>query len=162
MAMFYKPPRAIEMPEPGGPPLAEYGPPAPVRDPQPWIEQVVPPEKEKTPPPPPPPEVVIQPVEVPPVIIPPPPDITPPTIVPPEVEEVAPEVLPDRPTAESAGGVKGPSKPPPTLLVLGPGSVIGTFMVYVGRRLVLTMAASARDEAVKMLVGALNKRMARQ
>ncbi len=100
--------------------------------------------------------MVIQPIELPPVILPPPPDITPPTIVPIEVEDPIPEPKPDPTT-----GAPPVVQPPASILVIGPGSVIGTFMVYVGTRLVLTMAAAARDEAIKMLVGALNKRVAR-
>ncbi len=147
------------------PPAADIGPPAPVIDPDPWIDIVIPPEEVKEDPPEETPDVVIEPVEVPPVVIPPPPDMTPPTIVPPEVEDPAPVPVPNPPSPEDPGGGSSPPKPPPTVIVLGPGSVIGTFMVYVGSKLVLSMAASAGTqggkELTKMLVGALNKRMRR-
>ncbi len=147
------------------PPAVEFGPPPPVVDPAPWIGAILPPSEDKEDSPVVPPEVVIQPVEILPIIMPPPPDLTPPSIVPPEAEDSMPPMEPDAPTPESGGGGVAESKPPPTVIVLGPGSVIGTFMVYVGAKLVLSMAASAGTqggkELTRMLVGALNKRMRR-
>ncbi len=163
MAMFYKPPGVKEpasdwmglgvLPVEPPPPVIE-----PV-DPGPWIEATLPPEDEKRPPPQAPPEVVIEPVVIPPVIVPPPPDMTPPTIVPPEYEEVIPEPLPVPPR-----GVRPVVRPPAALPVVGLRS-IGTFMVYRGTKLILSMAASETgqqliEDATAMLVGAVMKQLA--
>ncbi len=167
MAMFYKPPPGTPG---GGPPeftTKDAGlpvdPPPPEMgsvDPAPWIEAVIPPEAQRRPPVSAPPVVVIEPVEIPPIILPPPPDIMPVTIVPWEYEDSIPEPLPVVPT-----GAHPPVRPPPTLVVAGAVGALGTFMVYVGRRLVLTMAASLGTSLGKsagaMLVGAINKQLFR-
>ncbi len=127
-------------------------------DPRPGIEAVIPPEGETRPPPQVPPLVVIEPVEKPPRILPGPPDITPPTIVPPVYEEPAPDPFP-------VDGAMPPTYPPPSIITVSGGTGFGTFMVYVGRKLVLTMAASLGTSLGKsagaMLVGAVNKQLFR-
>ncbi len=168
MAMWH-PPRGVITPGPREIPPAESGGGVPVDpppeyippiDPFPWMEAPMPREEEKTPPPPPPPVVVIEPVEKPPIILPPPPDMTPPTLVPPVYEEPWPEPMPMPPE-----GVIPTVRPPPTLVIAAAAGAIGTFMVYVGRKLVLTMAASLGTSLGKaagtMLVGAVNKQLFR-
>ena len=129
-------------------------------DPAPWIDPVVPPEDQKRPPNPMPPVVIIEPVEKPPLVLPPPPDLTPPSIVPPEFEDSIPEPLPMPPT-----GNLPPVRPPPTVVALSSAEAVGTFMVYVGKKLVLTMAAalgtSLGKQAGAMLVGAVQKQLFR-
>lgn len=161
MAMFYKPPAPREVNPRGVPPLVELAPPPPVQDPGPWIEVVLPPEEDKGDRPYVPPEVVIKPVEVPPVIMPPPPDMTPPTIVPWEVELVAPPSQPAPPTEEDPGGSMGPVRAPPTLMTVAAGEGRGTFMVYLGKRLLLSMATTAGSRIAGMLIGPLGKMVAR-
>ncbi len=161
--MFYKPPpvgRPIPVnPEEGlpvNPPPNEV----PPVNPLPWIIRALPPEEETRVPPPMPPVVVIEPVEKPPVIVPAPPDLTPGTIVPWVYEDPIPEALPMPPV-----GHKPPVRPPPTIVVSAAVVGLGTFMVYVGRKLVLTMAASLGTSLGKsagaMLVGAVNKQLFR-
>ncbi len=129
-------------------------------DPAPWIDVVLPPEEEKRPPEEEPEIIVVQPVVLPPKILPAPPDLTPPTIIPPVYVIPMPEPLPLPP-----GGVQPPVQPPPTLIVAGVITGLGTFMVYVGRKLVLTMAASLGTSLGKsagaMLVGAVSKQLFR-
>ena len=155
---FWTPQPKPAPPAPYYPPEKEYAP--PVTDPSPWINPVIPPEDEKRPPPASPPDVVIQPIEVPPVILPPPPDMTPPTIVPPEVETPIPVVLPD----PDVGSII-PPRPPPTIVSVGALAPVGTFMVFVGKRLVLSMAAAIGQQfgasVGAMLIGPLGKMMAR-
>ncbi len=132
---------------------------APV-DTGPWLEAPLPPEDQKRPGPPVPPVVVIEPVEKPPVILPPIPDMTPDTIVPPVYEDPIPVALPLPPV-----GKMPPTRPPPTIVMAAGAGGLGTFMVYVGRRLVLTMAAALGTQLGKnagaMLVGAVNKQLFR-
>lgn len=161
MAMYYRPPARV-VDDRGitwKPPAADVGPPAPIMDPGPWIEVVIPPEEERRPPPPMPPEVVMAPVEIPPWIAPPPPDMTPITLVPPEYEEPIPDSLPATPM-----GSAPPMRAPASLVVAGLRA-IGTFMVYRGSKLVLSMAASESgqqliEDATAMLVGAVMKQLA--
>ncbi len=162
---MFHPPRGIPTPGPQVLPERELPvrpPPVevPVVDPQPWIDVVLPPDDEKRPPPAAPPVVVIQPVEVPPTIMPPLPDMTPPTIVPPEFETPIPDPLPLPPM-----GIIPTVRPPPSLVIASAVGGLGTFMVYVGRKLVLTMAASLGTSLGKsagaMLVGAVNKQLFR-
>ncbi len=165
MAMYYKPPGIPyedRNPETRDRGLPVDPPPdniAPV-DPEPWIDTVIPPEDEKRPPPQAPPLVVIEPVEVPPVIMPSPPDMTPVSIVPWEYEDPIPEPLPLPPI-----GRKPVVQPPASIVVVAAAGGVGTFMVYVGRKLVLTMAASLGTSLGKsagaMLVGALQKQLFR-
>ncbi len=173
MAMFYKPPPGTPgggppegmRPVVEGPPLVEMGPPPPVIDPEPWIEVVLPPEEEKIPPIGTPPEPVLVVIDKPPVILPPPPDITPESIVPIEVEQDFPTPLPEAPTPEKPGGHILPAVPPPSIIPLAGLAPVGTFMVYLGRRLLLTMAASVGSQLGShfgaMLVGPLGKTMSR-
>ncbi len=162
MAMFYKPPAVEVNPPVRGDGLPVSPPPneVPPVNPQPWIEAPLPPESEKRPPPAMPPVVVIEPVEKPPVILPPLPDMTPPSIVPWVYEDPIPDALPMPPV-----GHKPPVRPPPTIVVSAAVVGLGTFMVYVGRKLVLTMAASLGTSLGKsagtMLVGAVNKQLFR-
>lgn len=166
MAMFYKPPPGQTQPVAVrpiiGPGLPFDPPPAEIMpiDPEPWIEAVIPPEEEKRPPPQTPPIVVIEPVEKPPPILPPPPDISPPTIVPPEFEDPIPDPFPEPPA-----GIKPVVQPPASIMVIAGLEGVGTFMVYVGNRLVLTMAAalgtSLGKAAGAMLVGAVQKQLFR-
>lgn len=160
MAMFYKQPPVLYDS------IQDSLPFMPVPDsvepvfPEPWIDTVIPPEEEKRPPPSMPPVVVIRPVMLPPFIVPPPPDIMPYTIVPPEYEEPRPPTAPMPPM-----GSLPPNRPPPSIVVSGAAVRIGTFMVYRGRKLVLSMAASDLGQEVigqgaAMLVGAVMKRLA--
>ncbi len=160
MVFPWMPPAPIRKPPevglPFDPPPAEI---LPV-DPEPWVELPIPPDEEKRPPPPLPPVVVIEPVEKPPVILPPPPDITPPTIVPPQFEDPIPEPYPVPPV-----GIQPPTRPPPTIVIAGAVAGVGTFMVYLGKRLLLSMAASTGSQlgahAGAMLIGPLGKTMSR-
>lgn len=152
-----------------GPPSAVVGPGLPVSppppevepvDPDPWIGITLPPVEEVMPPPPPPETVVITPIVIPPTIVPPPPDMTPPTIVPPEYEDPIPDPMPTPPE-----GTVPVVQPPPTIVSVGALKAIGTFMVYRGTKLVLSMAASEEgqmliENASAMLVGAVMKRLA--
>ncbi len=155
-------PRGIIKPSPVERELPVSPPPndVPPVNPLPWIEAPLPPESEKRPPAPAPPVVVLEPVEKPPVIMPPLPDMMPPTIVPWVYEDPIPEPLPMPPM-----GQLPPVRPPPTLVVAPIVAGLGTFMVYVGRKLVLTMAASLGTSLGKsagaMLVGAINKQLFR-
>lgn len=137
----------------------------PVTDPLPWIEHVMPPEEQKRPPVEDKPDPVMVITEKPPVIMPPPPDITPISIVPWEIEDPIPEPLPEPPTEESRGGAQPPTRPPPTIIAVGAIAPVGTFMVYLGKRLLLSMAASTGSQLGAhfgaMLVGPLGKTMAR-
>lgn len=141
-----------------GPPINPPPPDVQPVDPGPWIEPSLPPEEEKRPPPEPPDVVVILPVIMPPVIVPPVPDMTPPTIVPPEYEDPRPEPLP-------VDGILPTVQPPPGIAPVAGEQGKGTFMVYVGKRLVLTMAASLGGSLGKsagaMLVGAVQKQLFR-
>ncbi len=132
----------------------------PPADPEPWIVVTIPPVEEVMPPKPKPPIVVVQPVEVPPIIAPPPPDLTPPTIVPVVFEEPFPAPLPLPPV-----GAPPVVQPPATIVAAGGLQPLGTFMVYVAGRLVLTMAAalgtSLGKSAGAMLVGAVSKQLFR-
>ncbi len=166
MAMFYGPP-----PTPGGGEVnPRQGPPGigimpeppkvePI-DPEPWIEPVIPPEDEVRPAPAEPPNIVIGPAIQPPVISPPPPDITPPTIVPPGFEDPIPIPYPQPPL-----GIMPVVQPPASIIVVAGLAPVGTFMVYLGKRLLLSMAASVGTQlgtnAGAMLVGPLGKRLAR-
>jgi len=168
MAMFYKPP-AINPPYHGdpdhpmhfGPHMEDPNPPnvEPV-NPLPWIIETMPPEDEIMPPPEAPPEVVIEPTVVPPAIKPPIWDITPESIVPLPFETPKPSPIPN---AETGGVV--PLGAPASIMVIGALAPVGTFMVYVGKRLVLSMAASIGNQlgasVGAMLVGPLGKTMGR-
>ncbi len=125
----------------------------------PWIEASLPPDN-ATAPVWEAPVVVIEPVEKPPWIAPPVPDLVPATIVPFMYEESIPEPLPLPPR-----GALPTVRPPPTLALVSGAAAFGTFMVYVGRKLVLTMAASLGTSLGKsagaMLVGAVNKQLFR-
>ncbi len=153
-------PRGIITPGPAELPVDPPPNDVPPVDPQPWIEAVLPPVGQVRPPLPAPPVVVIEPVEKPPVIMPPLPDIMPESIVPWVYEDPIPEPLPMPPV-----GHKPPVRPPPTIVVSAAVVGLGTFMVYVGRKLVLTMAASLGTSLGKsagaMLVGAINKQLFR-
>ncbi len=164
-----QPPKGLPEP-PQGPPLTGImpGPPMGLPEPpdtgpvdtEPWIDSVIPQEGELRPPPEPPPVVVVEPVIVPPVIVPPPPDITPETIVPPVYEDPIPEPMPVPPQ-----GVVPIVQPPASIIVVAGLAPVGTFMVYLGKRLLLSMAASIGQQlgasAGAMLVGPLGKQISR-
>lgn len=165
MAMFHPPTPNPPHGEPGhrwhGYPELPVEPPPrdiPPIDPNPWVEAPLPDEDEKRPPPQPPDEVVILPIIVPPVILPPPPDITPPTIVPPVFEDPRPGPLP-------VDGIMPVTQPPAGIIPVASEQGKGTFMVYVGKRLVLTMASALGTALGKsagaMLVGAVQKQLFR-
>ncbi len=171
MAMWYKPPPGSpgggppELTTGAGPPLVEQGPPPPVIDPGPWIEAVIPDEGEKVDSGEPPPQPVIVIIEQPPLVLPPPPDITPVSIVPAAVEDPRPLGHPEAPSEESPGGYILPGVAPASIIPLAGLAPVGTFMVYLGKRLLLSMAASVGTQLGAhfgaMLVGPLGKTMAR-
>lgn len=145
----------------GVPPGLPFEPPPPEilpPDPGPWIDTVIPPEDVDYDEPEGPPITVIEPVEVPPTIKPPPPDITPPTIVPPPLEDPIPPPMP-------VDGILPTTFPPPSVITIGGEEGVGTFMVYVGKRLVLTMAAAVGTvlgkSAGAMLLGVVQKQLFR-
>jgi len=154
MAMYYKPPEPdhdnrLHDEHYGRHHGEEERPPVP--DPVDVLNEIIPPDDQIGPGPPEPPVVVVQPVVQPPAIKPPPPDMMPPTIVPPEYEDPGPPG-----EMKGGGGVKAP--PGSTIVSGALAAHVGTMMIYLGKRLLLTLGLAAAQGATNelgMLYGGL-------